>query len=128
MASYADVDGVIADWVKATGSPLFTEWAGEPARFFYIPGIPPFECFQISLNPPFPDRIAVFARTIDTNDNTEEELEEAWGRSAYGTGPNVGRSSGNYRTVEGASAAGHEAGWSPISTRWDAISLRHGNR
>jgi hypothetical protein len=28
MSSYAEVDDVIAAWVKATGSTLFTEWAG----------------------------------------------------------------------------------------------------
>jgi hypothetical protein len=78
MTTYADVDGVIATWVEATGSTLITEWAGASARYFHIPGDPPFECFQVSVRLPENGRIAVTARAIDTNDDTEEELDQTW--------------------------------------------------
>ena len=74
MNPYADVDGVIAAWVRATGSALFTEWGGEPLRYFHIPGDPPHECFQIVVFPPSDGHVAVQAAAIDTNDNTELEL------------------------------------------------------
>ena len=75
-SNYATVDGVIDAWVETTGSTLFTEWAGEPARFFHVPGKPPFECFQVSIDPPSADRVKVLARSIDTNDDSE--LEQTW--------------------------------------------------
>lgn len=78
MTGYEDVDGVIATWVKSTGSTLFTEWADAPARFFYVPGDPPFECFQVSISLPEDGRTAVTARAIDTNDDTENELDRVW--------------------------------------------------
>lgn len=78
MSDYAAVDGVIDAWVKATGSTLFTEWAGQAARFFHIPGVPPFECFQISIELPSADGVSVRARAIDTNDDCEMELEKTW--------------------------------------------------
>jgi hypothetical protein len=78
MSSYAEVDAIIAKWVEAVGSALNTEWADEPARFFYIPGDPPFECFQISVDPPKDGSIRVHARAVDTNDDTEDELKESW--------------------------------------------------
>jgi hypothetical protein len=78
MSSYAAVDAVIDSWVKATGSTLFTEWAGVPRRYFHIPGDPPFECFQVSVEPPENGRVVVFARAIDTNDDTEEGMNQRW--------------------------------------------------
>jgi hypothetical protein len=78
MSNYAAVDGIIDTWVKETGSTLFTEWAGAPARFFYVPGDPPFECFQVSVLPPKNGRTAVAARAIDTNDDTEQEMDQTW--------------------------------------------------
>ncbi|HET9428292.1 MAG TPA: hypothetical protein VFO69_08030 [Allosphingosinicella sp.] len=78
MSDYAAVDGVIDLWVKATGSTLFTEWEGQPTRFFHVPGEPPFECFQISIELPSADSVSVRARAIDTNDGRETELENAW--------------------------------------------------
>lgn len=81
MSAYSAVDPVIEKWVSALGSKLFTEWAGEPARFFYTPGDPPFEVFQISISPPLADRVQVFARAVDTNDDTEENLEGEWSGS-----------------------------------------------
>lgn len=76
MTIYADIDEVIDAWVKANGLVLFTEWADQPARFAHVPGKPPFECFQISVDPPSADRVAVLARSIDTNDDAE--LEHSW--------------------------------------------------
>jgi hypothetical protein len=76
MAKYADVDGVIDAWVQSNSLKLFTEWAGQPVRFIHVPGTPPFECFQISIDPPSDGRIMVLVRSIDTNDDSE--LEQAW--------------------------------------------------
>ncbi len=78
MNPYADVDGVINTWVKAADSSLFTEWADAPARFFHIPGDPPFECFQVSVQRPKDGRTAVTARAMDTNDDTEDEMDQTW--------------------------------------------------
>jgi hypothetical protein len=78
MGDYAAVDSVIDAWVKATGSTLFTEWADRPARFFHIPGKAPFECFQISVGAPSAGEITVFARAIDTNDDSDAELQQNW--------------------------------------------------
>ena len=52
--------------------------AGGPARFFHIPGAPPFECFQVSVHAPQGGRVAVTARAIDTNDDTEHEMDQTW--------------------------------------------------
>jgi hypothetical protein len=60
------------------GSALVYEWNGEPARFFYAPGDPPFECFQISVERVEPREVAVYARAVDTNDDTENELARSW--------------------------------------------------
>lgn len=76
MTAYAEVDPVIDAWAKATVKKLFTEWADQPARFAYISGLRAFECFQISIDPPFAGRVAVSARSIDTND--ESEFYERW--------------------------------------------------
>jgi hypothetical protein len=62
MSAYAEVDDVITEWVKATGSKLFTEWADAPARYFHIPGDPPFECFQVSVRPPEEGRTSVLSQ------------------------------------------------------------------
>ena len=78
MASYADVDSVIEGWVKKTGSVLFTHWADAPARFFHVPGDPPFECFQVSVRLPEDGQAAVTARAIDTNDDSGEEMDRTW--------------------------------------------------
>jgi len=80
MSDYAAVDGVIDDWVKATGSTLFTEWAGQPARFFHVPGAPPSECFQISIEPPSADAVTVRAR----GDRHERRQRVCW--KSLGTG------------------------------------------
>ncbi|HUD28523.1 MAG TPA: hypothetical protein VMQ93_06600 [Novosphingobium sp.] len=76
MTVYAEVDPVIDAWAHATVKKLFTEWVDQPARFAYVPGLRPFECFQISIDPPFNGRIAVSARSIDTDD--ESEFDERW--------------------------------------------------
>lgn len=75
---FSDVDPVIERWVTRLGSTLLSEWNGEPARFFYIPGDPPFECFQIRVERSDPQELTVHARAIDTNDDTEHDLERSW--------------------------------------------------
>lgn len=76
MTPYAGVDPIIAAWATATVKKLFTEWAGRPARFAYLPGLRPFECFQISIDQPLGGRIAVLARSVDTDDKSE--FEQRW--------------------------------------------------
>lgn len=71
MTGFEEVDAVIAAWADANVKKLFVEWAGEPARFAYLPGLRPFECFQIWVQPPVADRITVSAASVDTTDNTE---------------------------------------------------------
>jgi hypothetical protein len=78
MSDFSEIDDVIAKWVKAADTTLHREWAGAPARFFHIPGDPPFECFQISVQAPEAGATSVTARAIDTNDDTEEQMENAW--------------------------------------------------
>lgn len=76
MATYDDVDTVIDAWAQANVKKLFTEWAGEAARFAYLPGLRPLECFQISIDPPRAGRVTVLARSVDTDDETE--FERLW--------------------------------------------------
>ena len=65
-------------WVEDVGSFLFTEWADAPARYFHLPGDPPFECFQVSVRLSKDGRIKVVARAIDTNDDTDDEMDRTW--------------------------------------------------
>ena len=76
MDVYSEIDATINECVAALGSTLFTEWAGSPCRFFYTPGDPPFEVFQISVDPPASGRVAVFASAVDTNDDAV--MEQNW--------------------------------------------------
>ncbi|MEA3391239.1 hypothetical protein [Sphingobium sp. CCH11-B1] len=78
MPAFEKLDPVIEKWVSILGTKLFTESAHRPARFFYTPGDPPFECFQISVAPPKWGRVKVHARAVDTNDDVERELEQVW--------------------------------------------------
>ena len=78
MGGFAEVDGVIAKWVRAADTTLHTEWADAPARFFHIPGDPPFECFQINVQAPEGGQTSVTARAIDTNDDTDEQMNRTW--------------------------------------------------
>jgi len=71
MTAYEDVDATIEAWAKSNVGKLFDEWAGEPARFAYLPGLRPLECFQISIQPPSAGRIAVSADSVDTDDDSE---------------------------------------------------------
>lgn len=75
---YAEVDAVIAKWVGALGATLSTQWDNAPARFFYTSGDPPFECFQISVDPPSDGQVSVYAIAVDTNDDTDDELTASW--------------------------------------------------
>lgn len=83
MPAFDDLDDVISAWVAACGSTLFTEWAGAPARYFHLPGDPPFECFQISVRELAERRAEVSACAIDTNDDTESELVRTWEGAAH---------------------------------------------
>ncbi|WP_206663922.1 hypothetical protein [Sphingomonas oligophenolica] len=76
MTTYAEVDPIIDAWAQVTVKKLFTEWADQPARFAYLPGLRPFECFQISIDPPIAGRVAVLARSVDTDDDSE--FEQHW--------------------------------------------------
>jgi hypothetical protein len=78
MNAYAEIDPIIDKWVAALGSTLFTEWAGAPTRAFYTSGDPPFECFQIYVDPPVLGRTSVYACAVDTNDDTEDRLSRTW--------------------------------------------------
>lgn len=78
MTGYAGIDPIIEKWVAAAGATLFTEWAGAPTRAFYTHGDPPFECFQIYVDPPELGRTSVHARAVDTNDDTEDRLSHSW--------------------------------------------------
>ena len=71
MTGYEEVDATIAAWADANVKKLFDEWAGRPARFAYLPGLRPLECFQIWVQPPLADRIAVSAASVDTDDDSE---------------------------------------------------------
>lgn len=71
MDAYRNIDGIIERKVHNTGSALFSEWAGEPARFFHRPGDPPWECFQVVIFPPEQGAVVVQAASIDTNDGAE---------------------------------------------------------
>jgi hypothetical protein len=75
---YCDIDPLISAWVKNVGSFLFTEFGGKPVRCFHLPGLPPFECFQVTIEPPGDGLVKVFARAIDTNDDIEDDLELSW--------------------------------------------------
>ncbi len=76
MTPYAEVDPIIDAWAEATVKKLYTEWADLPARFGYLPGLREFECFQISIDQPLGGRVAVLARSVDTDD--ESEFEQRW--------------------------------------------------
>ncbi|MDZ4777009.1 MAG: hypothetical protein SGJ23_09515 [Alphaproteobacteria bacterium] len=78
MGYDAAIDREIKIWVKAAGSVLVTSSAGKPARYFHVPGDTPFECFQIAVRAPENGRIAVSARAIDTNDDTDETMDQTW--------------------------------------------------
>jgi hypothetical protein len=82
MDAYRNIDGIIERKVRDTGSTLFSEWAGEPSRFFHLPGDPPWECFQVVIFPPEQGAVVVQAASIDTNDGAE--MLEVWQGSEGG--------------------------------------------
>ncbi len=71
MTGFEDVDATIAVWANANVKMLFDEWAGTPARFAYLPGLCPLECFQIWVQPPSAGQIVVSAASVDTDDDSE---------------------------------------------------------
>ncbi len=52
------IDKVISDWANRHSLKLFRLWAGEEARFAYVSSVSG-ECFQIWIEPPKDDQIAV---------------------------------------------------------------------
>jgi len=76
---YASIDHVIFAWLSTRSFKLFGEWAGRPARFFYVSSAKG-ECFQISIQPPEGDTLVVDAWSIDTLDDSE--LHQEWKVSA----------------------------------------------
>lgn len=78
MSCYSEIDPVIAKWVLALGVPLHEGSADSHLRCFYIPGEPPFESFQICINPPCKGSIKVLASSVGTKDGTEDGLEASW--------------------------------------------------
>ena len=78
MNPYANVDLIIVARVKAANSTLYKKWAGAPARYFHIFGDPPFECFQVSVGLPDDGQIAIRACAIDTNDDTDDSMDQTW--------------------------------------------------
>lgn len=71
MTGFEDVDETIAAWANSNVKKLFDDWAGKPARFAYLPGLRPLECFQIWVQPPSAGWIVVAATSVDTDDDSE---------------------------------------------------------
>jgi hypothetical protein len=78
MSNYFEIDPIIERSASSVGASIVREWADAPARFFYLPGDPPFECFQVSVDAPENGRVSVYARAVDTNDDTENAMGRAW--------------------------------------------------
>ncbi|MGH7026866.1 hypothetical protein [Brevundimonas sp.] len=73
MNPYSIIDAQLDRRAAENGWTVFKEWADAPARFFYIGGSAPWDCFQISIDAPVVGAIAVTARSVDTNDDQEFE-------------------------------------------------------
>ena len=78
MSQFDEIDGVIKACVASVGPTLLGEQSLDARRWFHVPGVPPFECFQIIVWPPSNGMIMVQAAAIDTNDDTEREMIEGW--------------------------------------------------
>ena len=76
MDPYSIIDAQLDRRAAENGWAVVREWAEAPARFFYIGGLAPFDCFQISVEPPADDAVVVTARSVDAND--DQELEQTW--------------------------------------------------
>lgn len=76
MDPYSIIDAQLERRAAENGWAVVREWAEAPARFFYIGGRAPFDCFQISIDPPAVGAVVVTARSVDAND--DQELEQIW--------------------------------------------------
>jgi hypothetical protein len=76
MDPYSIIDAQLDRRAAENGWAVVREWAEAPARFFYIGGLAPFDCFQISVEPPADDAVVVTARSVDTN--YDQEFEQTW--------------------------------------------------
>lgn len=76
MDPYSIIDAQLDRRAAENGWAVVREWAEAPARFSYIGGRAPFDCFQISIDPPAVGAVVVTARSVDTNDN--QEFEQTW--------------------------------------------------
>ena len=74
-SSYQLIDPVIAGWAQSHGLVAFTEWAGEPARWFHTSSSKG-ECFQISIKPPIGSVVTIDIWSVETVD--DEEIHHAW--------------------------------------------------
>ncbi|MFE9085130.1 hypothetical protein ACQKKG_13420 [Brevundimonas sp. NPDC003935] len=76
MDPYSIIDAQLDRRAAENGWTVVKEWAEAPARFFYIGGRAPFDCFQIVIDPPAADAVVVTARSVDSND--DQEFEQTW--------------------------------------------------
>ncbi|MFJ6025515.1 hypothetical protein ACIQC9_13070 [Brevundimonas sp. NPDC092305] len=84
MDLYRIIDPQLARRAAAERWTIFTEWGDAPARFFYISGSLPGDCFQISIDPPEAEAIAITARSVDTDHGLE--FEQTWRGTTAGFG------------------------------------------
>lgn len=75
MAGYASIDPAILRWVRKNHFSLFTQWAGREARFVYLSS-QAGECYQISIEPPTDQHVAVHAFYVEGM--REIEPEQNW--------------------------------------------------
>jgi hypothetical protein len=76
MNPYSIIDAQLDHRAAENGWTVFREWADAPARFFYVGGNAPWDCFQVSIDPPAAGALAVTARSVDTSDG--QEFEQTW--------------------------------------------------
>ena len=72
--SYAAIDPVVQEWVKANALVLFTSWAEAPARFCYLSSRQG-ECLQISIDPPDAGNVRIHVWDIETANDEEVHME-----------------------------------------------------
>ena len=76
MNPYLIIDAQLDRRAAENGWTVFKEWADAPARFFYLGESAPWDCFQVSIDPPIAGVVVVAARSVDTND--DQEFEQTW--------------------------------------------------
>lgn len=76
MNPYLIIDAQLDRRAAENGWTVFKEWADAPTRFFYLGESAPWDCFQVSIDPPIAGAVVVAARSVDTND--DQEFEQTW--------------------------------------------------